>query len=627
MAFYGVKLERSDDLQLVGHPEGCTEDTFEEWCGHKLTDGRRLAVDLFSGAGGLSLGLEEAGWTVAVSVDNDEKALQTHRHNFAGLAIARDLGDKTQRQSLVDLLRKTRIDLVAGGPPCQPFSRAGYSKIRSLVAAGHREEHDSRRQLWQAFLDIAITVRPRAVLMENVPDMAFGDDFAVVRTMVDELEGAGYHTEFKLVDAWRHGVPQHRKRLILVARSDVGYFPWPAKTGTQTTLHEAIGDLPDLGYTTGSRELPYGKPQSLSPFAEMMRGGARDDVILDHMTRPVRDDDREIFKLMDASTLYSKVPEEYRRYKVETFDDKYKKLDWNDVSRSITAHIAKDGYWYIHPEQLRTLSVREAARIQTFPDRFRFAGTRSDAFRQIGNAVPPLLGQAAATALRPLPADDSDEPRTDASRWPEARGRLVQWARLQRSGKHWHALPGPTVTPLVAAVAAILTGRSNSPKGTERALAVIRGHERLTTAELDRMQDELETEAARRQLGRFRPLLRKRKLWTDTDQLAEQLDMKAAEERTFRVLSGEDVLLATQATLRVAARVAGSDSDKANKLSDGRVDLAHLIGSGPDAPLRAAALRLLGSTVCKAPSTMCANCPLRRQCVEGSGKRAVQTLF
>jgi DNA (cytosine-5)-methyltransferase 1 len=627
VSVYGVKLQRSDDLQLLDHPDGCTEDTFEEWCSRRLVGNHRLAVDLFSGAGGLSLGLEEAGWTVAASVDNDEKALQTHRHNFAGLAIARDLGDESQRQDLVDLLRKTKIDMVAGGPPCQPFSRAGRSKIRSLVAAGHREERDHRRELWQAFLDIATAVRPRVVLMENVPDMAFGDDFAVVRAMVDELEDYGYYTEFRLVDAWRYGVPQHRKRLILLARSDVDKFLWPT-TETKLTLHDAIGDLPDLGDTTGGRELPYHKPEYLPPFAETMRTGARDDVVWDHMTRPVRDDDREIFNLMDASTLYSAIPEKYRRYKVESFNDKYKKLDWKDVSRSITAHIAKDGYWYIHPEQLRTLTVREAARVQTFPDRFRFAGTRSDAFRQIGNAVPPLLGRVAASVLTPLPADMHSGGRLkNPPRSAEVRRVLTEWARQQRHGRHWHALPGPMVTPAVAAVAAILMSRSSTPKGFETVMAAIRGRERLTNAELDRMQAELTTKAGRMQLERFRPLLPKRKLWTDLDQLADQLNMKAAEERTFRVLSGEDVLLTNQATLRVAASVAGTDSDRKNRLSDGRVDLARLIGAGPDAPLRAAALRLLGNTVCKTPSAMCTACPLRRYCVKGCEEQAAQTLF
>jgi DNA (cytosine-5)-methyltransferase 1 len=628
VSIYGVKLQRSDDLRLAGHRDGCTEGTFDQWCTQRFEDGQRLAVDLFCGAGGLSLGLEEAGWTVAVSVDNDEKALQTHRHNFPGLALSRDLADPEQRRSLIKLLRSTEIDLVAGGPPCQPFSRAGRSKIRSLVLAGHREVHDHRRELWQAFLDVALAVRPRAVLMENVPDMALGDDFAVVRTMADALERGGYYTEFRLVDAWRYGVPQHRKRLILLARRDVEVFPWPSEQGKQPTLRDAIGDLPDLGDTIGARELVYHGPRHLPAFAETMRSSAPDGIVWDHMTRPVRDDDRKIFAYMDATTLYADIPEEYRRYKVETFDDKYKKLDWGSVSRSITAHIAKDGYWYIHPEQLRTLTVREAARIQTFPDRFRFAGTRSDAFRQIGNAVPPLLGRAAAAALAPIPTDERvDAPQRGASRWVQARSALTSWARQQRRGRTWSALPGPGVTPAVAAVAAVLTSRSNASTGVDRALAVIRGRDRLTKAEFDQMQDELATQAGRRMLERFRPLLPKRKLWADPDQLVDQLAMKPAEERTFRLLAGQDVLPASQATLRVAARVAGSRSDRTNKLSDGRVDLARLVGAGPDAPLRAAALRLLGSTVCKATDALCTECPLRQQCIGSPGDRVVQTLF
>ncbi|MCC3311470.1 DNA cytosine methyltransferase [Nocardia africana] len=627
VSFYGVKLQRSDDLQLVSHPDGCTEDTFDEWCSQQLADNQRLAVDLFSGAGGLSLGLEEAGWTVAVSVDNNDKALQTHRHNFPGLALARDLGDETQRRELVSLLSRTTIDLVAGGPPCQPFSRAGRSKIRSLVVAGHREEHDHRRELWQAFLDIALAVRPRAVLMENVPDMALGDDFAVVRTMADELERAGYYTDLRLVDAWRYGVPQHRKRLILLARRDIEDFPWPEEQEVQTTLWDAIGDLPDLKDTTGGRVLTYRRPRELPWFGDTMRAGAPDGVIWDHMTRPVRDDDRKIFELMDSTTLYANIPKEYRRYKVETFDDKYKKLDWKSVSRSITAHIAKDGYWYIHPEQLRTLTVREAARVQTFPDRFRFAGTRSDAFRQIGNAVPPMLGQAVATALRPVSQEEHEKnPHDTSSRWGAARNALTTWAHRQQRGKHWHSMPGPGMTPAVAAIAAILTSRVMMPKGAEHVLESIRGRDRLTKAELEGLQQQLATLPARRQLERFRPLLPKRKVWSDPELLVEQLNMKPAEEQTFRLLAGQDVLLATQTTLRVAARVVGSDSDKINRLSDGRVDLARLIGAGQDAPIRAAALRLIGSTVCKAPSAVCPACPLSQQCVTATADRA-QTLF
>src|ERR1022692_1627503 len=394
MSYYGVKLHRSDILRLRDHPEACTEDRFAEWCGRRIESGARLAADIFSGAGGLSLGIEQAGWTVAVSVDHDVRAQETHRANFGGLALRADLGDPVERSRIISVLRQASVDLVAGGPPCQPFSRAGRSKIKSLVDAGTRDSYDDRRELWRGYLEIVLEVRPRAVLMENVPDMALGDDFQVIREIVAAPEDGGYHTAVKLADAWTHGVPQHRKRLIVLARLDGNTFTWPDATPL-VNLREAIGDLPVLpeDNPVGGRCLPYPSTGEPSDFVTLMRKAVTNtDSVWDHMTRPVRPDDLETFKQMDHRTLYSQIPASLRRYKADTFDDKYKRLDWNALSRSITAHIAKDGYWYIHPGQHRTLTVREAARIQTFPDHFRFSGTRSDAFRQIGNAVPPRLG-------------------------------------------------------------------------------------------------------------------------------------------------------------------------------------------------------------------------------------------
>ena len=624
---YGVKLERSDDLRLVGHPGGCTEETFSQWCSSKLECGVLLAVDLFSGAGGLSLGLQEAGWTTALAVDNDEKALQTHRHNFPGLALARDLGDSAQRNDLLKLLDGTEIDLLAGGPPCQPFSRAGRSKIRSLVTAGHRERTDPRRGLWRAFLDIALAMQPRAVLMENVPDMALGDDFSVIRTMVDALERAGYYTQLLFIDAWKYGVPQHRKRLILLARRDIEKFTWPATQTNEPTLSEAIGDLPRLCDTTGARIMDYRKQKRPSDFTKLMRAGMQDHIVWDHMTRPVRDDDRKIFDMMDSTTLYGDLPAEKRRYSAETFDDKYKKLDWHSKSRSITAHIAKDGYWYIHPEELRTLTVREAARIQTFPDRFRFAGTRSDAFRQIGNAVPPLLGRAAARALAPVQTSaNPGSSQIAPSRGADIRQTLTAWAELQRE-HHWYMLPGSYMTPPVAAVAAMLATGSLQLQGAGRAFEVIRGCASLSKADLDQMQEELSTDAGRVVIERFRPLIGKHAIWNDPEEVTAVLRMKSVQKRTFLLLIGSDVLLATQPAIRVAARVAGTESHKVNRLTDGRVDLASLVGAGADAPLRAASLRLLGSMVCRSTDPGCASCPLQQQCVKGSSRDTPQTLF
>ncbi|MCV7067491.1 DNA cytosine methyltransferase [Mycolicibacterium farcinogenes] len=464
MSTYGVKLVRSDDIALPVHPLGCTQDTFAQWCAERRSEGARLAVDLFSGAGGLSLGLEQAGWTVAVAVDHDPKAVQTHRHNFPGLALSLDLGAEVDRKTLVGLAQSTEIDLVAGGPPCQPFSRAGRSKIRSLVESGMRDAEDTRRELWRAFLDTALDIAPRAIMMENVPDMGLGDDFRVVRTMVDRLERAGYQTDLRLADAWRYGVPQHRQRLILLARKDSEHFTWPRTTESPTTLRESIWDLPRLGDSTGARQMQYRRRPAPSLFVQQMRKDAPEDIVWDHMTRPVRDDDREIFALMSPKTLYSDIPKDLRRYNADTFNDKYNRLGWSELSRSITAHIARDGYWYIHPEELRTLTVREAARLQTFPDRFRFAGTRSDAFRQIGNAVPPMLGSAAASAL--APADEAHTQPADLTQdVVGVRRALTEWGRKLRRGSDWHTVPGPSMTAAAAVIGRDVDERVGAARG------------------------------------------------------------------------------------------------------------------------------------------------------------------
>ncbi|MBE1533212.1 DNA cytosine methyltransferase [Actinomadura algeriensis] len=616
MSYYGVKLQRSDVLRLPEHPERSTEETFEAWCRRRVDAGERLAVDLFSGAGGLSLGLEQAGWTVAASVDFDRRALETHRANFPGLALNVDLGDLDARQQLVALLKKAEIDLVAGGPPCQPFSRAGRSKIRSLVDAGVRDELDLRKELWRSYLEVVMEVRPRAVLMENVPDMALGDDFRSVRCIVDRLEGAGYHTQVNLVDAWKYGVPQHRKRLIVLARRDGDKFLWPAPS-EPVHLRQAIEDLPVLpvepeDHPVGDRRLPYRAEGDVSQFARDMRRHVDEpDVVYDHMTRPVRKDDLEIFGLMTHDMLYSEVPARLRRYRADQFDDKYKRLNWDAYSRSITAHIAKDGYWYIHPAQPRTLTVREAARIQTFPDSFRFAGTRSDAFRQIGNAVPPRLGYAAASAL--LPTGDSAPAE---NRWLELHKSLSRWADDQRKGRAWYLYPGEHVDQAVALVVALLGPARVESRGMVAALEKLRGRVKLVRKDLDALYAAASNDPrVQERLSRVEDLTTLRKIWDDSVELIATLKLKPVEKTLFMLLMREDVILPSQGPLRVAARVNGSTSDKQNRLTEGRVEIARLIGGGDEAPKRMAALRHLSVVNClPGDAPFCATCPLRRWC-------------
>ncbi|WP_030169965.1 DNA cytosine methyltransferase [Spirillospora albida] len=627
MSYYGVKLHRSDTLRLDQHPEACTEESFVAWCDQQVASGRRLAVDLFSGAGGLSLGVERAGWTVAMSVDNDPRALETHRAYFPGLALNIDLGDPAGRAELIGLLRKAEIDLIAGGPPCQPFSRAGRSKIKSLVDEGRRDPLDLRRELWNAYLEVVREVSPRAVLMENVPDMALGDDFRVVRTIVDKLENDGYYTEARLVDAWQYGVPQHRKRLIVLARKDSHAFTWP-EPGERVVLHDAIGDLPELPENdpVGDRKLPYRDPNDKSKFLELMREGMEDnkDLVWDHMTRPVRADDLVVFRMMTAKTLYSAIPENLRRYKADTFDDKYKRLDGKDLSRSITAHIAKDGYWYIHPEQNRTLTVREAARIQTFPDRFRFAGTRSDAFRQIGNAVPPSLGEAAARALDPATGGKLREP----NHWKDLHSALVEWGEKQISSKQWFLFPGTDTKQAVAAIVALVGTNRLDKREISHAFEPLRGRTKPLTREINMVSIALGSERAAARLAVLFDLVKKQKIWDEPDELGRELRLKPAERSVFHHLLGDDLMLATAPVLRLTARFFDSESDQKNRLTDGRVELARLVGGGKPAPLRMAAIRRLAASHCIVGDTpRCATCPLSEWCSYANSKEREATLF
>ncbi len=221
------------------------------------------------------------------------------------------------------------------------------------------------------------------------------------------------------------------------------------------TLREAIGDLPKLK-DTGAREMPASRKTRLSPFQKKARAGMNGHrIVWDHITRAVRDDDREAFKLLKPGMRYDDLPEHLRRYRSDIFKDKYNRLDWNDVSRSITAHLAKDGYWYIHPGEERTLSVREAARIQTFPDHFRFAGSRSDAFDRSGTRFH-------RSGRSSWPTDPArDERSTNQSTNPRParalstiRKQLVDWGKRDARTAPWQH----PCDPWIAAAGVLLRG-------------------------------------------------------------------------------------------------------------------------------------------------------------------------
>jgi DNA (cytosine-5)-methyltransferase 1 len=375
-------------------------------------------LDLFAGAGGFSLGFHWAGFRTAVAIDHSAVAVETLQGNFSdhGIkALVRDLATFTPRDLQAYLNRlgeRPSFDVIVGGPPCQGWSSVGRGKMRSLRTPGGRRQEDSdpRNELYKNFLEYVRFFRPPVAVMENVPGMLSHNGRNVASYVAESLDAVGYEVKWELLNASEFGVPQVRERLIFVGiRRDLNLtFEFPMtrtardkRMYAEVSVREAIGDLPII--RNGSREWvrEYKHNSSnLSAFARKMRRGADRDVIFDHVCRTQNEQDLEAFRMMREGGKYVDLPKRLKRYRDDIFKDKYKKLKWDVPSWTVTAHLSRDCYTHIHPSQARTISVREAARLQSFPDCFYFAGAMGAKFQLIGNAVPPLLAERIATAIR-----------------------------------------------------------------------------------------------------------------------------------------------------------------------------------------------------------------------------------
>jgi DNA (cytosine-5)-methyltransferase 1 len=449
-------------------------------------------LDMFSGAGGISLGFQRAGFRIDGALEIDELATRTHATNFHGgspsqierHARPRDM-TKIEPDQLVEELglgsADAAIDVLVGGPPCQAYARVGRAKLREVAEHPEAYKVDPRGNLFLRYLAYVKTLRPLALLMENVPDILHYGGHNVIEEMVEALSIMGYEAKYSLINSAFHGCPQMRDRVFLVAyRRELGAkirFPKathhiklpPGYEGTRAvalrfvdlfggtgymhadlgdktlpfaiTAEQAIGDLPAIKGTSvkrGARRfgkdtwVPYRAGYEISAYAAMMRhwpGFETDGGVMDHAIRylprdhmvfremrqgaeypeahatAVRIAKREAAKLgLRESTkaykeLYNSI---VPPYDVSKFPNRWWKLRPDFPVRTLMAHIGKDTYSHIHWDstQARTISVREAARLQGFPDRFGFCGTMNPAFRQIGNAVPPLMAAAIAEIMR-----------------------------------------------------------------------------------------------------------------------------------------------------------------------------------------------------------------------------------
>lgn len=642
---YGVKLIRGPFLELSPNDHHVMDsDEFLRLASSLRRKGAHLAADLFSGAGGISLGLEEAGYDVVMGADHYEAAVATHAHHFAGLSLNWDLADPDVVERVGKLIKDAGIEIIAGGPPCQPFSKAGRSMIRHRVQLGERDPHDERRDLWRSFLEIATSARPRAILMENVPDLALDREMFIFRSIVEELEQDGYSVHTRIIESWRYGVPQMRQRLLVVALRDGVAFEWPADAPTKTTLWNAIGEMPEIEGGWRPEGGAHGWKEYDGPVTEYQHRMRRDVVpgdehkLFDHITRPVRDDDRAAFESMTHKTKYSDLAPEHQRYRNDIFDDKYKRLDENDLSRTITAHIAKDGYWYIHPRQPRTLTVREAARIQSFPDHFRFSGPPSAAFKQIGNAVPPMVAAAVGKSIRTaLAAGDkvsytTREIGTALADWYQARrGGDVALPWL-RSDSRWVFVASEillsratrkTVSSFYPVLEHLDVDRGNVP--AEAALDMISsladGVGRSARAEQLR---ELVAQMVVHPTALWDPTIDRSRLSAIPASVADLAEL-AVPTRDGEGVESEEPVLTGKGVLRVASRFLGNDVDKRNKQTDGRLAIARLIGIGEASRDAQLGLIELAASVCRIDSPVCDLCPLREHCAYANGAIEVST--
>lgn len=394
---------RGDFISL--EPQIAAADKLDRWNEYLADPQTMIVLDLFSGAGGMSHGFAEAGFFIAVGVDENPWTVRTHGYNFLSKSIQQDIRTIADPEAFIHDLGVPRVDLIIGGPPCQGYSLIGRGKLKSLGKEKEAYYRNVLNTLYQEFTRFVLALKPLAFVMENVPAMAYYDGGELVNRIKQSFPD--YHAvDNRLLNAIHSGVPQNRQRLFIQGNRMGIPIQWPESTEVfdqPLTVAEAIGDLPPRDAGKFDEVLPYTLPAAPTAYQRHMREGMTGDnqkVVWDHITRQVRDDDRIIFEMMQQGDKYRDLPDEWKRYSQKGFDDKYWRLYEDRPSWTITAHIAKDAYRYIHPTQHRTLSVREFARLQSFPDCFRFAGPRTERLRQIGNAVPPMLAREIAAIIR-----------------------------------------------------------------------------------------------------------------------------------------------------------------------------------------------------------------------------------
>ena len=346
-------------------------------------------IDLFSGCGGLSYGFEQSGFECVVGVDHDAPSLQTFGHNHPhAIPMRLDLSKDDSISKIVSAIGNTKIDLIAGGPPCQGFSLTGT-----------RKEHDIRNNLFYSMFKLAEKVDPEFIVLENVPGIANLYGGRPRAAILSEFDRLGYIAHEKLFYAPDYGVPQIRKRMFFVGCKPQYDFQFPKPTHSPenyVTCEDAVSDLPSCEESFGSEIALYEK-QARSAYQKMMRKDSHE--VFNHVSTKHTDHVISVIKQVPEGGNHKNLPPGVGDSR--KFNEAWTRYHSKKPSKTIdTGHRN-----HFHYKWDRVPTVRENARFQSFPDRFQLLGPKTQQYKQIGNAVPPLLGLALGKTLQNLLKD------------------------------------------------------------------------------------------------------------------------------------------------------------------------------------------------------------------------------
>lgn len=403
---------------------------------------RLTYIDLFAGAGGLSEGFFREGFHPVAHVEMSKEACDTlttrlafhllnqtkrikHYFSYLQNEISREqlwklmpdemvksvINDEISGKTIDNIFKQIdekldykRVDVIIGGPPCQAYSLVGRSRDPN------RMQGDKRNYLFRYYAQFLIRYKPKYFVFENVLGLLTAGNSKYLNEMQQLFAEIGYSTDIQTLNAEDYGVLQRRRRVIIIGQKGKKNFAFPKLETIDNnweTKKDLFFDLPKLKPGEGEPISKYTKPINDYLKQTQTRNGV--DFVTQHITRQHNVRDLEIYSIAIDKWLnekkrlkYDELPKRLQTHNnIKAFLDRYKVVDPTGHSHTVVAHIAKDGHYYIYPDpnQVRSISVREAARIQSFPDDYFFEGGRTAAFKQIGNAVPPLMAQAIAKAI------------------------------------------------------------------------------------------------------------------------------------------------------------------------------------------------------------------------------------